>query len=489
MSVVKWYVSCLRGPRLYYSYLDGKLSAYIPNQTEARSDRYIRTVSRFWTLLLFFFLSFCTLVPFGGLVLPPFLSSLFILFLTRGVGRFRNATYRQFILDLNLDKRQCLQQREYACTKYYDFDITVLPPLFNQNESRLTPNTPKPTTHPFDTCLASVLSCFVYPGSVRFASYRASYDLAAARHNIISNFNGVRARLQCNSNQILDTLYAKPRYLVPNLLAISCVGNLSFQELGGMNHWLRKGYAALGWNHCGYGYSSGSPTGRQEKEAILTIVSYAVQVLGYPLERIILHGNSIGGFTACYAAAAFPNIHGLLLEATFDDINSLVPALVPCCLPHGLIKHALRYCYDLNIISYLKMYKGPVTLIRKTDDTLMRSEIDEVSTNRANFLLLELIKNRYGEVFTSEESLESVRIWLGVEEDVRCEIEKELDKEKCSSHLENFDSSLLEGLTDSFKQEIAVFLASQFMKNQRGPHSAVLNLDYIQPPAHVPWND
>ena len=72
---------------------------------------------------------------------------------------------------------------------------------------------------------------------------------------------------------------------------------------------------------------------------------------------------------------------------------------------------------------------------------------------------------------------------------VRCEIEKQLDKEKCSNHLENFDSSLLEGLSDSFKQEIAVFLASQFMKNQKGPHSSVLNFDYIQPPAHVPWND
>ena len=281
----------MRGPRLYYSYLDGKLSAYIPNQTEARSDRYIRIVSRFWTLFIIFFFSFCTLVPFGGLVVPPFLTSLFILFLVRGVGRFRNTTYRQFILDLNLDTRQCLQQREYTCTKYYDFDITTLPPLFNQNQSRLTPNTPKPPTHPFDTCLASVLSCFVYPGSVRFSSYRASYDLAAARHNIISNFNGVRARLQCNSNQILDTLYAKPKYLVPNLLAISCVGNLSYQELGGMNHWLRKGYAALGWNHCGYGYSSGSPTGRQEKEAILTIVSYAVQVLGYPHDRLVEKKN------------------------------------------------------------------------------------------------------------------------------------------------------------------------------------------------------
>ncbi|KAI6645743.1 Abhydrolase domain-containing protein 16A [Oopsacas minuta] len=431
------------------------MSAYIPNQAEARSDRFIRIVSRFWALVLLSFLPLGLLVPFGGFLIPPFFSILFILYLVRGIGRFNNSAYRQFILDLRLDIRQCLEQHKYNSTKYFDFDITVLPPLFHQNQSRLTPNTSKPPTHPFDTCLASVLSCFVYPGSVRFSSYRASYDLSAARYNIITNFNGVRARLQCNSSQILDTLYAKPRYVVPNLLAISCVGNLSFQELGGINHWLRKGYAALGWNHCGYGYSSGSPTGRQEKEAILTIIAYAVQQLGYPLERIILHGSSIGGFTACYAAAAFPNIHGLLLESTFDDINNLVPALVPCCLPHSLIKHSLRYCYDLNIISYLKMYKGPVTLIRKTDDILMRSEIDEVGTNRANFLLLEIIKQRYGSVFTSEESLESVRIWLGVEEDIRGEIEKELDKAKCSSHLEDFDSSRLEGLSNSFKQEIA----------------------------------
>ena len=489
MSVVKWYVSCLRGPRLYYSYLDGKMSEYIPNTTEARSDRYIRIFSRFWTLIFLSFLPICLLVPFGGFVIPPFFLSLSLLYLCRGVGRFRNPVYRKFVIDLKLDIRQCLEQGRYNSTKYFDFDITVLPPLFHQKQSRLTPNIPKPTTHPFDTCLASVLSFFVYPGSVRFSAYRASYDLSAARHNIITNFNGVRARLQCNSSQIIDTIYAKPRYIAPNLLAISCVGNLSYLELGGMNLWLGRGNAALGWNHCGYGYSSGSPTGRQEKEAIITLVSYAVQVLGYPLENIILHGNSIGGFTACYAAAAYPNIHGLLLEATFDDITNLVPSLVPCCLPYSLIKCALRYCYDLNIGLYLKEYKGPVTLVRKTDDTLMRSEVDEVGTNRSNFLLLDLIKQRYGSVFFSEDSLESVRIWLGVEDDLRCQIEKELDRVKCASHLEDFDLSRLERLSDAVKQELAVFIASQFMKNQKGPHSALINLDFIQPPEHIPWND
>ena len=486
--MVKRYVSCLLGPRLYYLYLE-ELTAYVPNRAERWSDRPIRIVSRFWPLFLILFPLVSLLVPLGGFLVPISLPFLLVLVLLRGVGRYRNAVYMKFILELELDKKECQKQREYESTKKYDFDANVLPPLFHQKESKLVPNTPELTTRIFDRCLASVLSCFVYPASFRFDLYRSADYISKSRHRLVAVYNGRRFRLQCNSRQIIDCIYAYPKQTGTNKLIISSKGNYSFYESRGIDQWLRKGYAVIGWNHCGCGYSSGSPTGRQEKEAVLTLVSYSVQVLGYSLDTIVMHGNSIGGFAACFAVAAFPNIGGILLEATFDDISNLVPVLVPRCLPRGLVQTALSYCYDLNNMGYLMGYKGPVTLVRKTEDMLMRSDTNEIGSNRCNYILMELIKERYGTVFKNEESLEGVRRWLSADDGERYIMELELDRVAYRGYLINSDLSQIENLSEDCRQNFGIFIATQFMKNQKAEHSSNLSSDLVKIPAHIPWND
>ena len=486
MSMVKWYVSCMLGPRLYYLYLE-ELTEYLPNRTESWSDRPIRIVSRFWIFFLILVPLVSILVPLGGFLVPVSLLTLAILFLLRGVGRYRNVVYRNFISELELDKEECQKQRKYESTKKYDFDVTVLPPLFHQNESKLVPDTPELTTLMFDRCLASILSCFVYPASVRFDLYRSCKPLAENRYELISAANGVRFRFECRSRQVIDCIYAYTTHGTNTLVVLS-KGNYSFYESRGIAQWLLKGYAVVGWNHCGCGYSSGSPTGRQEKEAILTLVSYSVQVLGYPLERIFMHGNSIGGFTASYAVAAFPNIGGILLEATFDDICCLVPALVPSYFPRRLVQCFLRYCYDLNTIRYLRGYRGPVTLVRKTDDILMRSKADEIGSNRANFILIELIQLRYGMVFRNADSLQGVRKWVSADKKERLQMEMELDRNACRGYLTNCNLSQLEELSDRCKQNLGVFIATQFMKNQKALHSSNLSSKLVKIPEHIPWN-
>ena len=487
--MLKWYIPCVRGPHLYYSYSNGKMTPYVPNATERRSDRCISLIWRIWIVFLISVPIVSILAPWIFLFLVPLKLLYFTSYLLRGLGRFNNPVYRDFLIDLKQDTRQCLQLGHYNSTKLYDFDISVLPPLFHQKQSKLVSSVSNPPFRPFDTGLALILSYFVYPGSVRFSYFRSFYAVTEGRYKITSKFNGARVRLQCNSGQVIDAMYAKPNQPLSNILIIACKGNYSCYEMGSIFSWLNKGYPAIGWNHCGYGYSSGSPTGRQEKEAIFTVVSYAVEVLGYPLERIMLHGNSIGAFTACYAAAAFPKIHSLLLESTFDDAIKMVSYLIPWCFPHRLVQRVLRYCYDLNNTEYLCQYEGPVSIVRKYDDILMRGVIEEVGSNRANFLLLEVIRHRYGDVFKSEDDLEGVKEWLCVEEAERYMIEGEMDRNKCIELLESPDVAKLEGLSDLCKQELAVFVATQLMKHQSGKHSAPLGLRYTNPPKRVPWND
>ena len=487
MSMVKWYVSCLMGPRLYYLYFQ-EMTEYVPNRAERWSDKPIRIVSRFWPLFLLI-MPISILVPICGFLVPVSLLVLSFLFLLRGVGRYRNAVYRKFISDVELDIEQCQEKLKYESTNYYDFDVSVLPHLFHQNQSKLVPKTPKITTHTFDRFLASFLSCFVYPGSVRFDLYRSSKVYAESRYKLISAYSAHRIRLKCNSRQTIDCMYANPNNTTENKLVISCKGNYSFYESRGMSQWLSRGPAVLGWNHCGCGYSTGSPTGKQEKESILTVVSYSVQILGFPLENIVLYGNSIGGFTACFAVASFPNIGGILLEATFDDINNLIPALIPRFLPRRLIQYILRYCYDLNNIEYLMAYNGPVTLIRKTDDVLMRSNRNELGSNRSNFILIRLIKQRYGHVFMNEDSLEGVNRWMSVDSNERFQIERKLDHRLFRRYFENFNLSQTEELSETSKQDLAVFIATQFMKNQKAPHSSNLSSNLVKIPKHIPWNN
>ena len=475
------------GPELYYVY-DGRMSPYEANRIEKWTHPPIKFFVRFYKLLIPCSSIFLC-IPLGGSIILISLFVLTLFYLLRGVGRVRNPVYHKFITTLVLDLQRSELRQNYESTKSYDFDISCLPPLYHQNKFKLCPKISNLPNHHFDWLLSKLFSVFVYPGSVRFSFFRNSKNHAKYRYQLTTSYKGSRVKLQCNSRQILDTMYAVASFRRHNTLVIVCKGNYSFYESRGMTSWVRRGYPCIGWNHCGYGYSTGSPTGRQEKEAILTLVSYAVEVLGYPVENILLHGNSIGGFTACFASAAFPDIHGLILEATFDDISSLVPALVPRFLPRNLITRILRYCYDLDNISYLLQYRGPLTLIRKTEDILMRSEPRNLGSNRINFVLLEVMKQRYGDLFTSEDCFEGVQLWLSADSGEICEIEKDFDRIPCVTYLENYNSLALQETSLCFKKELALFIATQFLKNQNSPHSSYLSSQFYRPPTHIPSNN
>ena len=56
------------------------------------------------------------------------------------------------------------------------------------------------------------------------------------------------------------------------ILVITCEGNAGFYEIGFLGTPLDAGYSVLGWNHPGFGGSSGSPFPIQETNAMDAVV-------------------------------------------------------------------------------------------------------------------------------------------------------------------------------------------------------------------------
>ena len=56
----------------------------------------------------------------------------------------------------------------------------------------------------------------------------------------------------------------------------------------------------------------GQPYPMQEQAAIECVMNFAIEKLGFPVERVMLYGWSIGGYTATYAASNYSGINSLV---------------------------------------------------------------------------------------------------------------------------------------------------------------------------------
>lgn len=77
-------------------------------------------------------------------------------------------------------------------------------------------------------------------------------------------------------------------------------------------------------------------------------MQFAIQRLGFKPEEILLYGWSIGGFPACWAAANYPNIRGLIVDASFDDLIPLAKGRMPAVI-EPVVHYAVRKYLDLPI--------------------------------------------------------------------------------------------------------------------------------------------
>uniref|UniRef100_A0A9J7ZZN5 Abhydrolase domain containing 16A, phospholipase n=1 Tax=Cyprinus carpio carpio TaxID=630221 RepID=A0A9J7ZZN5_CYPCA len=431
-------------------------------------------------------------------------------------GRWRNPEYLQFITILEETRRNNTpsNKKKLAC---FDFDFKHWPVDFSWKEvsslklskggvSLLRPESKHRGAA--DSVLNSVrtLPCHIlsylivhsfgrrmlYPGSVGLLQKAMRPMLQQGQARLVEEFEGQRNKLvACDGNEI-DTMFVDRRKdggQAGKTLVICCEGNAGFYEVGCMNTPLEGGYSVLGWNHPGFGGSTGVPFPQNEANAMDVVIQFAVHKLGFQLSDIIVYAWSIGGFTASWAVMSYPEIRALVLDASFDDLLPLALKVMPDSW-RPLVTHTVRQYMNLNNAEQLCKYQHELYLSRTQINTFVGPE--DITSNRGNDLLLKLLQYRYPKVMT-EDAIRAVRQWLAAGTQIEEEsvyMGYEVDDDWCLSVLQSYQTdretlfpwSVGEDMTLEGRRQLALFLARKYMRNFETTHCTPLPISEFRPP-------
>uniref|UniRef100_A0A0M3HT41 AB hydrolase-1 domain-containing protein n=1 Tax=Ascaris lumbricoides TaxID=6252 RepID=A0A0M3HT41_ASCLU len=334
----------------------------------------------------------------------------------RALGRINNREYRKFVrVLLRANEEGTTDARLHAQLADYDYQIFAAPldfkarklerRMINPSAEDLPPDA-GPMLGPIRDLLAYIFvhtfgRRLVYPGGVALFNMIVANYVIDARRKLIVEKGGQRAVLLAQDGNLIDTMFVDRRGKEDcgNTLVVTCEGNAGYYETGIMVTPLSLGYSVLGWNHPGFAESSGQPLPSQILNAVDAVMQYAVERLGFREDDIIIYAWSIGGFPGTWAAANYPDIKGLILDATFDDLLPLAEARMPKSFG-ALVKHAVRTHLNLPIAKQLALYNGPVLLIRRSQDEMIitvevGTDEERRASNRANDLLKSLLRSRH----------------------------------------------------------------------------------------------
>uniref|UniRef100_A0A668A215 Abhydrolase domain containing 16A, phospholipase n=1 Tax=Myripristis murdjan TaxID=586833 RepID=A0A668A215_9TELE len=420
----------------------------------------------------------------------------------RGWGRWKNSEYLQFISILEETRKNHTPANKNKL-RWYDFDFSYWPADFSWTEvdnpklSKAGVSLLKPEPRlrgAADSVLNSVrtLPCHIisfliahsfgrrmlYPGSVGLLQKAMKPMLQQGQARLIEEFDGTRNKLvACDGNEI-DTMFVDRRRdggRNGKTLVICCEGNAGFYEVGCMNTPLEGGYSVLGWNHPGFGGSTGVPFPQNEANAIDVVIQFAVHKLGFQLSDIIIYAWSIGGFTASWAVMSYPEIQAVVLDASFDDLLPLALKVMPDSW-RPLVQHTVRQYMNLNNAEQLCNCGHPVMLCC----VLYHRGPEDIMSNRGNDLLLKLLQFRYPKVMT-DEGVRVVRQWLGASnhiEEASVYSGYEVDDDWCVSVLQSYQTD-----RDVFFPWSVGETARKYMHNFETTHCTPLPFSEF----HTPW--
>ncbi|KAF6087239.1 abhydrolase domain containing 16B [Phyllostomus discolor] len=357
----------------------------------------------------------------------------------------------------------------------------------------------------------------VYPGSIFLMTRALLPLLQQGQERLVERYCGRRAKLVASDGNEIDTMFMDRRQHPGSQgrglhLVICCEGNAGFYEMGCLSAPLEAGYSVLGWNHPGFGASTGEPFPQHDANAMDVVVKYALHRLHFPPAHVVVYGWSIGGFTATWAAMTYPELGALVLDATFDDLVPLALKVMPQSWK-GLVVRTVREHFNLNVAEQLCGYPGPVLLVRRTLDDVVSTSgplrplaSGDVKGNRGNELLLRLLQHRYPAVM-AREGLAVVARWLRastlaqeaalyaryrVDDQwcltllrsyrARCEDEQD-DGQAWGPHGLPFPWLVGQGLSRRRRRQLALFLARKHLKNVEETHCSPLEPEDFQ----LPW--
>ncbi|KAI3413616.1 hypothetical protein GPALN_011105 [Globodera pallida] len=317
-----------------------------------------------------------------------------VAYTARTIGRFTNAEYGRFI---KLLERAHASPENYTVRdrlKHYDYQ-----PLnwLRQCVAWLAANT-------FGRRM-------LFPGATALFHSLLNDQLVRGRRKLMdkaSGTGGKRNVVMTEDGNRVDTIFINNRgnSVRGDTLIICCEGNAGYYEMGIMSTPAKLGYSVLGWNLPGFAESTGTPHPQIILGSMEAVMQFAVEYLGFQPAQIVLFGWSIGGFPATWAAANYPQIKALVLDASFDDLTPLAIGRMPSAL-EGLVRFTVRTHLDLPIAQQLQRYRGPVLLIRRWDDEIIVTEpLDDQPTrrasNRINHLLIGLLRSRHPGLLTTK---------------------------------------------------------------------------------------
>jgi pimeloyl-ACP methyl ester carboxylesterase len=106
-------------------------------------------------------------------------------------------------------------------------------------------------------------------------------------------------------------------------------------------------YSVLGWNPPGFSESTGNPYPINILNAADAVMQFAFEQ-GFTEDNIVIFGWSIGGFPGTWLTANYPNIRGLILDASFDHVLPLAYRTMPS-FTEDIVKLAIEEYFNLDV--------------------------------------------------------------------------------------------------------------------------------------------
>ena len=453
----------------------------------------------------------------------------------RGYGRWTNPEYLQFLNSYRTVKTSPLKSEEEIkkwkedVIRKFDFDFNEWPVEYRWIDSPRSDVKKPPTAasrrglsdqenkngRPYTIDSLKMLPCDVvsyvavhtfgrrmmYPGSLAMLQRAMDSMLLDGRVRMIERFAAERFKLETFEGNHIDSIVIDRRNSSnPNgkKLVICCEGNAGFYEVGIMCTPIDAGYSVLGWNHPGFAGSTGLPFPDQVVSAADTVIKFANEKLGFKTEDIVVFAWSIGGYPSSWLSQQYPDIHGLILDATFDDVVPLAISKMPSSWK-PLVVNTIRNHLNLNISDNLSYYNGPVLVIRRLKDEIIHTiESDPVRTNRANDLLVKLMQKRFPHLLNEEAAMTTLRHYLSGDPDHQKQILRQnaVDDDICSATLISYIQSKNqfsypldigspeEKMSEELKTQLVLFIASKHLVDFDSTHCTPLPRSFF----NMPWN-
>ncbi|XP_031556112.1 phosphatidylserine lipase ABHD16A-like [Actinia tenebrosa] len=521
------------GPRLYRIYIQHETKlrsrAYDANGMEQCGDGIIKALSYAWSIcyytspaLVFYMFRKGFFTSAGYVYLTKCIGSALVIligaFCIRGFGRFNNQDYRAF-LDILVATKASNTEENKRKLRLYDFDFHDWPADYKWNETlKSSSNISNPPdvsvlSHSRQRSWASKIFSFpcsimryfvahafgrpmIYPGSVGLLQAGLAEPLLSGR-TVFLEKGGRRAKLVAADGNEIDSLFMDKRKHDEdnngNTLVIACEGNAGFYELGLISTPLKAGYSVLGWNHPGFAGSTGLPFPEAEKNAMDVVIQYAINELGFKQENIVLYAWSIGGYVAAWAGMTYPNIGGMVLDATFDDIVPLAQSKMPEALC-GFVTNVIKEYFHLENGKYASRYPGPLLIIRRMRDEIIALDEGVAATNLGNVLLKRIIKQRYPNLLDVENEVildeylaapdHSTKVGLWESMNINVEECNTIVKKYIQQHGTRFPSQLGHDLPREKRVSLLMFIVLQYLMDFDAAHCIPLpSTDF-----RLPWN-